>query len=1400
MSFLQIVFSQQCMVVDATTTSGENNVLITCDDLDDNNDICIDLQVSFTPVNSTEVMDVESIAFNPIIPFDQGTPLVPTLPLIDGIVDDKFSDAIPLGFSFCFYDSHFSEIVIGTNGILTFDLNEANADAPSGVSVQNPNPALIDNAIFAIQHDLLFDIDDTSEIYYSTIGEEHCRKFVVNYYDAIIFGCDGRSTIQVVLHEFTNEIEVHILEKPPHCENGRNPNSLLGIMNSDGTIGVSPPNRNTGIWDAQQESYRFFPIGNQAPDIIWYDDSENIVGTGEQIQVCSNQSTIYTAEVRYNSCSGNLLFGTDSVNVEYAAEVPVVSEDSFYICDENNDGQTEIILSEYNNQITPQNTNLFTFTYYESLEDANNQRDEITSIITNVDLTIYVRIANSSNPNCYVIHPISFSFTAAEIGDMTITLCDNENDNIEHDVNLIPHIESFLQDVDFEFYSIHLNEQDAVNQSNEITSSNITSSSTFWLHVGISEYCAQIVGPIHIEFLNSPPDRTADTIVFEACDINFNHMEPFDWLTEIPLVIDLNPGETFTVHTSLSDARNRRRNQTQISDNFNPYFVRIQNSNGCFNIVEVPVEVEFYGVDATAMSIDICFDGTEDITVNLDDYPLQMLVDPLEGVDIFLYGTNEDAEQHNLENIINPIQTITEDGYHVLTTFYVRFQISDDCYTVRQIRIRMVHPVPMMNPIDVCDIFNDGNEENNLRIYDPYILGEQVGTVTYFLNQNDADNDVNALTTYNFTEDVTLFVRIQSYGCVEIYPIDFQLTSVLPLENLDLYVGEVCDNNNDGIITMNLSIFAEDVYEGTDNVTIEYYLNYNPLTQSFSNQILTPEFHPVEGSFTFYIKVSEENSICFSVASISLTIDLTDTFEISPADLYACDFQFDLNEEFDLRDAIPQLTENYPDYDESLYSLDFFQDMEDLENNTDPIGPIFTPNSASYPVYVRFTNRISGCTAINILTLHTVGAPKPVASTTAVCDNNLNGMYDLDLNILGGLVMEGITDGFIFTYHLTKEDAEEEIRMLDASEIYEVEPFPERIWVRVENALIDDCFDVSYVIITFNELTHIDEHTLYQFSCDIDNDGFSNFDLTFVEEIYPTSQYSLSYYESLEQINNYEDPISNPSDYVNIRQHNQEIFLVIQSVDACPIYAIIDLEVIPTPRILLNPALFCPGFTTDVIPEVLDPNAEYSYEWVNSQGEIISTEFILTDIGVEEVFTLWVTDINFPECRTAFDVEVVAYVPPVILDIVEDGNTITVIATGHYPIEYSMDGINWQGLNYFTNLPVGPHTFWVRYITEGCVSDPKRGLILNIHNVITPNGDGYNDYIAVNDLDVFEGKFSTFEIYDRYGKVIFKESSNTRIVWDGKYLGRVLNSTDYWYILTLPDGRKYRGSITVKNF
>ena len=127
------------------------------------------------------------------------------------------------------------------------------------------------------------------------------------------------------------------------------------------------------------------------------------------------------------------------------------------------------------------------------------------------------------------------------------------------------------------------------------------------------------------------------------------------------------------------------------------------------------------------------------------------------------------------------------------------------------------------------------------------------------------------------------------------------------------------------------------------------------------------------------------------------------------------------------------------------------------------------------------------------------------------------------------------------------------------------------------------------------------------------------------------------------------------------------------------------------------------------------------------------------------------------------------------------------------PVYYRLDGQEWQTSNIFDNVENGLHTVEIKF--GNCISDTQFTYILKTHNVITPNGDGYNDVWYFEGLENFSG--SQIRIFDRYGKLIFESNGEKPFLWDGKYNGRELPSGDYWYFINLPDGRSQSGNITL---
>ncbi len=79
----------------------------------------------------------------------------------------------------------------------------------------------------------------------------------------------------------------------------------------------------------------------------------------------------------------------------------------------------------------------------------------------------------------------------------------------------------------------------------------------------------------------------------------------------------------------------------------------------------------------------------------------------------------------------------------------------------------------------------------------------------------------------------------------------------------------------------------------------------------------------------------------------------------------------------------------------------------------------------------------------------------------------------------------------------------------------------------------------------------------------------------------------------------------------------------------------------------------------------------------------------------------------------------------------------------------------------------------------------------------TPNNDGLNDTWEVAGIEAYP--MAEIYIYDRFGKLL-KKYYGYELGWDGIYLGKLMPSTDYWYIINIPNVNKYVGHFTLLNY
>ncbi|WP_203292719.1 T9SS type A sorting domain-containing protein [Luteirhabdus pelagi] len=197
---------------------------------------------------------VQSIGYNP--------PNSPSQGVSVANIDDFFTDEIDIGFDFNFYGNQYNQIIIGTNGVLSFDFNLAGGNCEWNFDDDVPNPEFpILNSIFPVYTDMDGGVNPDSEITYGIYGTAPNRRFVCNFNNQVLYSISCNEfivTFQVVLYETTNTIEVYIADKPA-CTAWNGGKAVVGIINSDGNQGLAAPGRNTSNspWETTNEAWSF---------------------------------------------------------------------------------------------------------------------------------------------------------------------------------------------------------------------------------------------------------------------------------------------------------------------------------------------------------------------------------------------------------------------------------------------------------------------------------------------------------------------------------------------------------------------------------------------------------------------------------------------------------------------------------------------------------------------------------------------------------------------------------------------------------------------------------------------------------------------------------------------------------------------------------------------------------------------------------------------------------------------------------------------------------------------------------------------------------------------------------------------------------------------------------------
>lgn len=373
---------------------------------------CTSLQAFYYDAKETTSYAVNSIPYQNLYPYTGGT-------VLNASNDDVWSPTFTLPFTFCFYGVSYNSLLVGSNGVITFE--DASTQIPGGFCAWDMGPSLLPSATFPIKNAIYGVYQDTNissppvtnpmvqNVNYYIGGIAPNRYFVANFNELPPYLC-GTSvqTSQVVLFETTNIIEVFVQQRTP-CPTWSEGRGVIGVMNGEGTLATVPPGRNTGNWTTTNEAWRFLPAGNSTTSIAW-EKNGVAYSTENPVNVCTEDTDTYTATVTYASCSGPAATVSKEYILSVTSETGITPPADLHSC--STDGITALfdLSSNSSYMMGTSNPGDYAITYYSDYQAAVNYNNDNIVDITNYsginDQIIYAHI-ESYVTSCRFIKPFT---------------------------------------------------------------------------------------------------------------------------------------------------------------------------------------------------------------------------------------------------------------------------------------------------------------------------------------------------------------------------------------------------------------------------------------------------------------------------------------------------------------------------------------------------------------------------------------------------------------------------------------------------------------------------------------------------------------------------------------------------------------------------------------------------------------------------------------------------------------------------------------------------------------------------------------------------------------------------------------------------------------------------------
>ncbi|OYQ43459.1 hypothetical protein CHX27_09905, partial [Flavobacterium aurantiibacter] len=376
---------------------------------------CTNLTATYYAIAPTTTYVSQPIPFQQVNSFTGGT-------VLQANQDDIFSPVFTLPFNFNFYGVNYNQLVVGSNGVISFNTALAGQFCPWAFNQTVPptgNPTFpILNAIYGVYQDTNIASPPVTNpavqnVNYYVQGTAPNRVFVANFNELPLYDCNatlGLMTSQIVLYETTNIVDVIIKNRVGDCGwNGGN--GIVGVQNATGT--AASISYQTGDWNVSNQAVRLYPTSTVTTEdlvtVQWTDQFGTNLGTTDNIVVCPTQNTTYTVTITTTRQDNTVITATDSYTVIVEPPVNVASTpENVFNCDLVT-GNTVTFDIDQIAEISGGDPNL-EVNFFESLQDAKdfaspipfNQLSSYAVQVSDLPKELWVSVTDFSSTNgCY---------------------------------------------------------------------------------------------------------------------------------------------------------------------------------------------------------------------------------------------------------------------------------------------------------------------------------------------------------------------------------------------------------------------------------------------------------------------------------------------------------------------------------------------------------------------------------------------------------------------------------------------------------------------------------------------------------------------------------------------------------------------------------------------------------------------------------------------------------------------------------------------------------------------------------------------------------------------------------------------------------------------------------------